>query len=391
MPLGLSLTKIEEYEIEEVSGLDPVIIKAKYAGKICCPHCNHGVLRKKTRYIRKLRHESFGDRRTQLHLYAYKFQCCHCGKYFHQRFPGVLPYKRSTEAFRKEVFEKHHFGICQTNLAKKLNLGTATIERWYHELLSKKMNELNDYPCPKVIGIDEHFFTRKRGYATTLCDLVKHRIYDLYLGRSQNALESPFNKLRDKQRVQVVVMDLSETYRSIAKLHFPNAKIVADRFHVVRLINQQFLKTWSLIDPFGRKNRGLLSLMRRHQFNLDPKQRDLLSRYFKQYPEIKAVYEFKQKLTNLVLLKRKTKKECRQIIPIFLQCIQDLKTSLLDPMVTLGFTLDSWREEVVRMWRFTKSNGITEGFHNKMEMISRRAYGFKNFDNYRLRVRALCS
>jgi len=59
-------------------------------------------------------------------------------------------------------------------------------------------------------------------------------------------------------------------------------------------------------------------------------------------------------------------------------------------MVTLGKTLDLWRSEVVRMFRFTKNNGITEGFHNKMEMISRRAYGFRNFENYRLRVRALC-
>ena len=48
-------------------------------------------------------------------------------------------------------------------------------------------------------------------------------------------------------------------------------------------------------------------------------------------------------------------------------------------MVTLGKTLDSWSKEVVRMFRFTKNNGITEGFHNKMEMISRRAYGFRNF------------
>jgi transposase len=42
------------------------------------------------------------------------------------------------------------------------------------------------------------------------------------------------------------------------------------------------------------------------------------------------------------------------------------------------------------MWRFPYSNGITEGFHTKMEMISRRAYGFKNFENYRLRVLAQC-
>ena len=63
----------------------------------------------------------------------------------------------------------------------------------------------------------------------------------------------------------------------------------------------------------------------------------------------------------------------------------------LAQLVTLGDTLQSWSEEIVRMWRFTRSNGITEGFHNKMETISRQAYGFRNFENYRQRVQVLCS
>jgi len=43
------------------------------------------------------------------------------------------------------------------------------------------------------------------------------------------------------------------------------------------------------------------------------------------------------------------------------------------------------------MQRFTKSNRITEGFHNKMENLKRQAYGFRNFENYRLRVGVICS
>ena len=62
----------------------------------------------------------------------------------------------------------------------------------------------------------------------------------------------------------------------------------------------------------------------------------------------------------------------------------------LSPARALAETLKSWIEPIVRMWRFTKSNGITEGFHNKMEMISRRAFGFRNFENYRMRVLAQC-
>jgi len=48
-------------------------------------------------------------------------------------------------------------------------------------------------------------------------------------------------------------------------------------------------------------------------------------------------------------------------------------------------------EEIGCIWSYTRNNGVTEGFHNKMKMIVRRAYGFRNFENYRLRVRALCA
>jgi len=74
----------------------------------------------------------------------------------------------------------------------------------------------------------------------------------------------------------------------------------------------------------------------------------------------------------------------------FVKLIRELEDEPMPVFQTLAKTLWSWREPIARMWRFTKTNGITEGLHNKMEVISRRAYGFRNFQNYRLRVRALC-
>jgi transposase len=60
-------------------------------------------------------------------------------------------------------------------------------------------------------------------------------------------------------------------------------------------------------------------------------------------------------------------------------------------MVQLGNTLYSRREEMATIWRFTRNNGITEGFHAKMEVLQRQSYGFRNFNNYRLRVKVMCS
>lgn len=82
--------------------------------------------------------------------------------------------------------------------------------------------------------------------------------------------------------------------------------------------------------------------------------------------------------------------ECKRLIPRFLGYLQQLVLSPFAPLKTLGKTLGSWKEEIVRMFRFSRSNGITEGGHRKMKLIQRRAYGFRNFENYRLRGRALC-
>jgi transposase len=59
--------------------------------------------------------------------------------------------------------------------------------------------------------------------------------------------------------------------------------------------------------------------------------------------------------------------------------------------MTLGDTLHAWREEIAAMWRFTRNNGITQGFHTKMEVLQRQACGFRNFQNCRLKVKVMCS
>ena len=88
----------------------------------------------------------------------------------------------------------------------------------------------------------------KLGYQTTLVNLQKHTVFDITLGRTESNLGKYLKKMPDRKNCKVIVMDLSETYRKIARDYFPTAMVVADRFHVVRLVNHHFLKTWSLLD-----------------------------------------------------------------------------------------------------------------------------------------------
>lgn len=99
---------------------------------------------------------------------------------------------------------------------------------------------------------------------------------------------------------------------------------------------------------------------------------------------------FSQELCELLRIRRQNKEQCRKLAARLLDCINELCQSPFKAMSSLGRTLVTWKEEIARMFRFSKNNGITEGFYRKMKLIQRRAYGFWNFENYRLRVRVLC-
>jgi transposase len=338
-----------------------------------------------------VRHDDWGFRRGILDLELRKRRCLDCGRSFRQRVPGVQPFQRASESFQEMVYQQHLDGINRSCLGRRKGIGAATVQRYFLRHLQRRARQDHAPVCPKILGIDEHFFTRKKGYATTLCDLKNHRIYDITLGRSQAALDAYFVRLEGKDQVRIVCMDLATVYRAIVKKQFPQALIVADRFHVIRLVNHHFLACWREIDPVASKNRGLISLMRRHRQNLKPEQEVRLLAYLAERPALKVIYAFKQQLCDLLLSRHNTRKQCEKLVPRFLGVIAELRQSGLAQLVTLGDTLHAWSEEIARMWRFTRSNGITEGFHNKMETINRQAYGFRNFENYRQRVQVLCA
>ena len=386
------LLGLPAYEIISIDTHKGVVrISARYTGPISCPHCNSTSLRNKGSYVRSIRHENWGLRPCVLELQASKWQCRGCGRYFRQRFAGILPYQRASEAYQKAIFQQHLDGINRSRLGRRENIGAATVERYFRKGLQRQFRQWHPSQCPQILGIDEHFFTRRKGFATTFCDLKNHRIYDVVLGRSELSLDPYLQTLEGKDAVRVVCMDLSSTYRAVVRKHFPKALIVADRFHVIRLINHHFLACWREIDPLGSKNRGLLCLMRRHRHNLTPEQLAKLTTYFAAFPVLDPIYRFKQRLCYLLLHKHRNRIQCRTLLPRFLSAVQALLNARLTQLVQLGQTLHAWSKEIVAMWRFTRNNGITEGFHNKMELINRQAFGFRNFENYRLRVKVLCA
>ncbi len=383
---------LPEYVIQKVVSFRPLVVEAAWVGKPVCPSCggeNHRIKDSFWRYVRSIR---LNGKPSTLRVKCHKYVCRACGRYFNTRLPGVKLWGRATELLKKSVFTTYNKGYSNKDIAHDNGIGVATAERYYHQMIAHKAGHLRSRVCPRFLGIDEHRFTRRHGFVTTFCDLQKRKVLDIALGKDQTRLHEFLRSLKGRERVKVVCIDMNSAYRNLVRQWFPNAVIVSDRFHVIRLVQHHFAKVCKLLDEpglaYGRG--GMMRLLQTRRDKLTPEKQAKLDQYFSRHPALRALYEFCHETCDLLRVKGQNQRGSVKHVRALLETIRQLRQSPFEAMRTLGNTLNSWKEEVARMFRFTRSNGITEGFHRKMKLIQRRAYGFRNFENYRLRVKVLC-
>ena len=204
-------------------------------------------------------------------------------------------------------------------------------------------------------------------------------------GRSSGELQAALGHIPGRENVNIVTMDLSSTYRSFVKGFFPNAKIVADKFHVVRLLHPTINKRRVEITGDKRKN-PVRKLLLKNGKDLDFFTKSAIYKFLERYPELKEIYHYKEALHGLYRVKG-----YRRAHKAFVAMTDRMANSNLKEIKTLRKTLLKWREEILNYFKTRHTNGRTEGFNGKAKLIMRRAYGYKSFKNYRLRVLNACA
>ena len=391
MTSRLNRIGIKGYRVLRTEACLPLKIHVEpEAQALSCPCCGGVRLHSKGRYRRQARHLSRFGEPTRLVIHTRRLRCLGCLITFVPPLPGILAGRHSSEPFREDAYRAHHNGICVSTLARILHIGSATIERIYHQFTERKSKERSSLRCPMVLGIDEHTLHKGQHFATTFVDLKNHRVFDVVPGRGPSELAPFVSRLQDREHVRVVCIDLSSPYRALIRKWFPKARIVADRFHVIRVVIHHFMALARQIAPDLKNNIASLAVLRKAPHKLTPAQNLRLARLFAAYPALEPLHAEMHRLRDLLNQKHRRKRECRPLARQLLGFIDQLASSGFESLVTLANTLRSWSEPIACMWRFTRNNGITEGFHRKMELIQRRAYGFRNFNNYQIRVLAAC-
>ena len=361
-----------------------------------CPRCGSHKLYAHGYYHRNAKVIGRDEARKRLRIKLKRYKCRSCGISFSQSCNriGIGKWQRRNARLNDTLSRECADGVSNKKIAQKYQISTSTVERQLHRNHEELLREQLQYPCPLVMGIDEHSIHRGRTkgakFAVTLTDLRHNRVYEVFEGKEPKTLESNLRRLKGREKVKMVCMDLCSPFRSLVMRLFPNAKIVADRFHVIKLIISTFHEFCKEVDPEIRWKRGITAALRTKGENLNEKQRQLLRNEFEEYPTIETAHAFKEKLCSLLSIKAQKRAACVPMLAKLKEMVWQLLHDAPETFKKLGRTIRQWFEPIIRMWRFTKSNGITEGFHRKMKLIQRRAYGYRNFENYRLRVLIEC-
>ena len=340
-----------------------------------------------SRWVR-LKDAPIRGKRVVLVVKKRRFQCKKCRKPFTEPISGVTKGHKATARYKKHVFWACEHFTDLKSVRKHVGGSYSSLYRIYYDELSRKAKE-RSYPWPRTLGIDEHKFKKcpKYGYpiyATNIVDHKNKKVFDLVEGRTTPELKNALKHIPGRQNVNIVSMDLSVTYRKFVHEFFPNAKIVADKFHVLRLLHPAINRNRINITGDKRKNPARKLLLKNGK-DLDFWARSAIWKFLDRYPTLKEIYYFKEALH--IFYRTKGYNRARKSLK---KLLDKMGRSKVKEIISLRKTLMAWKEEILNYFITRHTNGRVEGFNRKAKLINRRGYGYRSFKNYRLRVLNAC-
>ena len=365
---------------------DHLEVRVMYRGEwATCPRCGKGSSKEHDRRVQRKQDRRLRDKPVFLMLVKRRFRCYFCGKVFTEPDEVFGARRRSSCRFREYLGQEAlHQTVRRT--ARKERVGEGLVRRCVAEGIGKLLRAREAKETPEFMGLDEYSVSGRRLYHTAICDLVEGAVMEVVEGQGQRRLKEYLDKLAQPERVKAVAMDMHEPFRQAVRMCLPQAKVVADKFHLIRHVNGAMDKVRSNIQ--GGNSRG----KRRDLFHsrytllkgverLADWERERLRRLFYRYPELKEAWGLKEKFRAWYRETNRARAEER------LRLLQEeIADSSLSEFKQLLHMLTNWREEILNYFDYRITNGFVEGKNNRIKTIKRMAYGYRNMDTFRMRI-----
>ncbi|HBB30906.1 MAG TPA: ISL3 family transposase, partial [Cyanobacteria bacterium UBA9273] len=338
----------------------------------------------------------WGEKPVFLEINRRQFKCEKCRQPFSEDLDFIKKRRTYTKRLGRQIIQE----VLENDVhsvAKKRVVTTEEIERMLkdaaEELLESKPTEL------KRLGIDEIALIKGKGnYCAVLIDLDKSKLIGILAGRTQEEISQVMRGWGTEvlEGIEEVSIDLWKGYKNLVIELMPNAQVVADRFHVMAQINKELdiqrkrekskiensIRTAKTAEEKAKHEQVLEGLKKskyvllKNEKDLSEEQKSKLVQVKKVSHELKIMHQLKEEIRN----------------------IYEQTDNWLTGLLKLGIWLASakkyfpnsqntiirWLDEIIAYFDNRTTSGVVEGINNKLKLIKRSGYGFRNFENYRI-------
>jgi transposase len=358
---------------------------------LCCAACASRRVTLHGGEWRLFRALPIGGKRAYVLFQVPRVECHDCHVTRQVRITFAQPRRSYTHAFERYALELSR-RMTIKDVAQHLGISWDTIKDMQTRYLQRH------FARPALrhlrrLAIDEIAVGKGRRYLTVVLDLESGAVVFVGEGRGADSLEPFWRRLRSaRARIEAVALDMAPAYMSAVQKHLPQAVLVFDRFHIIKMFNDRLTEFRRDLyhDARGRRQKKVLKgtrwLLLKNPENLDPAQREQqrLREALRLNRPLATAYYMREDLRQI--WEQADKATATRVLDDWIARAEQARIKVLQRMAA---TLREHRPGILAYYDYPISTGPLEGTNNKIQTMKRQAYGFRDFAFFKLKIYAL--
>lgn len=377
---------------EEYKGNTIILHVQTKSRQTVCPQCGNRHLVKNGYRIRDFIGLPIGGKKViiRMKLQRYKCQAPCCDYDQQEKIPFATGSRTYTHRFAKYVVDLLR-GMTLQDTANLLNVSWDTVKEIHSTYLQR-------HYCPpslegvECIGIDEFAVKKGHVYKTIVVDLASGRILYVGDGKGTDALDGFWKKIeRKKVKIKYVATDLSSAFTASVFEHCPGAIHVFDHFHVVKLMNDKLdeirRQQYNMEKDINKRNvlKGTRYLLLGNGADIyDQKYKTRLENALAMNEPLSKAYYLKEQLREIWAQVYKSDGE-----KVLMEWVLQASESKIPQLMKMAQTIMAHKSGILAWYDSHISTAKVEGINNKIKVMKRNAYGFRDEEYFKLRLYAL--
>ena len=379
-----------ECTCEEYKG-NRIILHVQAKERIrCCPSCGARSIVKNGYRLRDFVGLPIGGKRVTIRMKVQRYKCKECDFDQQEKIPFATGSCSYTHRFAKYVVDLLR-GMTLQDVSNHLVVSWDTVKEIHSSYLKRH------YSPPSLdgvenIGIDEFAVKKGHVYKTIVVDLDSGRIIYVGDGKGSEALKKFWRKVKRKNiKIKHVATDLSAAFIASVMENCPNAVHVFDHFHVVKLMNEKLddirRKVYSMEKDINKRKvlKGTRYLLLGNGADIFDKQhKTRLENALAMNEPLSKAYYLKEQLHQIWSQPMKAMAE-----KVLDDWIRQAEQSKIIQLQKMAVTVKTYKKGILAWYDCHLSTGKVEGINNKIKVMKRNAYGFRDEKYFTLRLYAL--